>query len=150
MTTTDYCEDHGQTEVHVVFGPPCSGKSTFVDERRRPGDLVVDWDRLMMALAGQASRHHDPVLAPYVAAARDAVISRLGQRRGGREPRSAWIVATWPLNHGMVWTDHVMDTSMDECLRRLYADPDGRDVAEVESVIRSWFTRHQSLAVHGG
>jgi len=30
--------------VTLVSGPPCAGKSTFVEQRRSVGDLVVDFD----------------------------------------------------------------------------------------------------------
>jgi predicted kinase len=30
----------------VVIGPPAGGKSTWVLERAKPGDIVVDFDRL--------------------------------------------------------------------------------------------------------
>lgn len=42
----------------VVTGPPCAGKSTYVDEHREPGDVVIDLDRLAVAL-GAVSDHVD-------------------------------------------------------------------------------------------
>lgn len=34
----------------VVTGPPCAGKSTYVDAHRQPGDVVIDFDRIAVAL----------------------------------------------------------------------------------------------------
>jgi predicted kinase len=31
-------------QVTLVYGPPCAGKSTFVQERALPGDVVLDFD----------------------------------------------------------------------------------------------------------
>lgn len=138
VTRYGYCPQHGQTTIHLVIGPPCSGKTTYVREHARVGDLVVDWDALMAALSGRAGHVSDPGLSAYIAAARDAVVTRLTQRRGGTEPPAAWIVATTMQHLGMPAQVHVLDVPAEECIARLHADPDGRDVAEVEQVIRSW------------
>lgn len=43
----------------VVTGPPCVGKSTWVKDRAKPGDLVVDLDRIALALTAETTAHHD-------------------------------------------------------------------------------------------
>jgi hypothetical protein len=60
----------------VVIGPPAAGKSTWVLERAKPGDIVVDFDRLAVALTGHGGSSHDhsrPVVA-VARAARSAAI----------------------------------------------------------------------------
>lgn len=42
----------------VVTGPPCSGKTTYVERRRRAGDIVVDLDAIAVAL-GYSFDHVD-------------------------------------------------------------------------------------------
>jgi len=42
---------------YVVCGSPCSGKSTWVNERRNPGDLVFDWDEIASVVLGR--NNHD-------------------------------------------------------------------------------------------
>jgi hypothetical protein len=139
LPRTGYCRVHGQTVVHLVLGAPCSGKSTFVRERARPGDLVLDWDVLAAALSGVSGHRHPPQVHGYVAAARDAVLARLCQRRGEAEPPAAWIIATnAPPLGDLSPRVHVLDTPAEECVRRLRADPDGRDVVAVERVIRAY------------
>jgi hypothetical protein len=60
----------------VVIGPPASGKSTWVLERAKPGDIVIDFDRLAVALTGEGGDPHDhPAAVTAVArAARSAAI----------------------------------------------------------------------------
>lgn len=62
--------------LYVVVGPPAAGKSTWVLERAKPGDVVVDFDRLAMALSGQGGDLHDhpPAVTAVTKAARRAAI----------------------------------------------------------------------------
>lgn len=67
----------------VVTGPPASGKSTWVLERAKPGDIVIDYDRLANALTGHGADthdHHPAVIAVARAARRAAITAALDQR----------------------------------------------------------------------
>ena len=64
----------------VVTGPPCGGKSTYIRERAAVGDVVIDLDRLALALTSEDTEHHDyggHVLAVAQAARRAAVDTAL-------------------------------------------------------------------------
>lgn len=60
----------------VVIGPPAAGKSTWVLERAKPGDIVIDFDRLAVALSATGGDPHDhpPAVAAVTRAARTAAI----------------------------------------------------------------------------
>lgn len=60
----------------VVIGPPAAGKSTWVGEHAKRGDLVIDFDKLALALAGPDADPHDhpPALMAVTRAARTAAI----------------------------------------------------------------------------
>lgn len=78
--------------VTVVAGPPGSGKSTYVAERRQPGDLVWDSDDIFVALSGlpMYDTRRTPLL-PFVMDARHAVLLRLARTSGVRR---AWVLTT--------------------------------------------------------
>lgn len=60
----------------VVIGPPASGKSTWVREHAKQGDIVIDFDLLALAMAGPDADPHDhpPPLMAVTRAARTAAI----------------------------------------------------------------------------
>lgn len=47
-----------EREVHVVTGPPCAGKTTYVNEHAAPGDLRIDYDHIANTLTGQPVDNH--------------------------------------------------------------------------------------------
>lgn len=62
--------------LYVVTGPPAGGKSTWVQEQAQPGDIVIDFDLLAVALTGPGASshgHRDP-LAKVTFQARRAAI----------------------------------------------------------------------------
>lgn len=66
----------------VVVGPPAAGKSTWVLERAKPGDVVIDFDRLAVALTGLGGDPHDhsaPVAAVTRAARTAAIAAAIKQ-----------------------------------------------------------------------
>jgi predicted ABC-type ATPase len=45
--------------IYIVTGPPCVGKSTWVKERAKSGDLIVDLDRIALAITSEDTPHHE-------------------------------------------------------------------------------------------
>lgn len=68
----------------LIWGPPCGGKSTLVDQLAQRGDLILDPDRLHHALSGLGTHDHDPVVSTYVRAAWDAVLRELQRPHSNR------------------------------------------------------------------
>jgi len=60
----------------VVTGPPAAGKSTWVLDHAKPGDIVIDFDRLAVALSGNGGDPHDhpSAVVAVTRAARTAAI----------------------------------------------------------------------------
>lgn len=62
--------------LKIVIGPPAAGKSTYIREHRKPGDITIDYDELAVALSGTApdNHNHTDLVKKITKAARDAAI----------------------------------------------------------------------------
>lgn len=63
--------------LFIVVGPPAGGKSTWVDEHANHGDIVIDYDRLAVALSplDSPAHGHKRPLATVAYQAREAAIT---------------------------------------------------------------------------
>lgn len=128
----------------LVAGPPCSGKTTFVNKRRKPGDLVVDYDAIMAALTGEAVHEHREEVKRYVYEARDAVLRRWRNRRDV----DLWVTATAPTRKDRERYERygfrviILDTDERTCVQRALDERPREWVA----YIHRWFQEYESPA----
>lgn len=125
--------------LHIIIGPPCAGKSTYVREHAAEGDIRIDFDALASAL-GSASRHlHSGAVAECAFRARDEAIRYCCANADALE---AWIIHTSPRDwqraeYEKAGAEFVeMDADLDTCLARM--ESDGRP-PETERIIRDYF-----------
>ena len=83
------------TPVTAIVGSPCAGKSTTVDEVAKPGDLVIEFDRLMMALTPLGTHEHSEQVKSFVWTAQKSLLRRL---RYPSEVNRAFLTALAPTN----------------------------------------------------
>ena len=125
---------NGSRPITVVLGAPCSGKTTYVAEHARPGDVVIDFDAIAVAVGSPEAHDHAKQHLLVAHAAREAAIARVL-----RDNVPAWIVLTSRSQLDQFGLSgaktHVMPTSIDECERRAIAD--GR-TQNVLALIRGW------------
>lgn len=129
------------SDLHIVIGPPCSGKSTYVDEHAKSGEVRIDFDRIAVALGSETP--HDPPRNIKSAAfgARQGAIDRVIE-----DGIPAWVIHSNPSDEQMsayekagaefVW----MDADLETCLKR--AEDDDRPSVTF-AVIREWFEQHK-------
>ncbi|WP_075734439.1 HK97 family phage prohead protease [Corynebacterium phocae] len=127
--------------IHLVMGPPCSGKSTFVAESAPFGTPRFDFDLVASTVAG-GDVGHDPareVLDPVVAMRRGFVGWLLDPET---EPGDVWLIHANP-PQSMVERFaalgaqlHILDPGKETCLAR--AAEDGRPPGTVAR-INAWY-----------
>lgn len=117
----------GDIAATIVAGAPGSGKTTYVRESMRLGDVVVDVDALFVAISFGDWYDKPRALLPFVLSARDAIVNRIA--KGSDTIAHAWIITSEPngdtrdalarqLNAEVV----VLDIARIVCLQRIASD----------------------------
>lgn len=114
--------------VHVVVGPPGSGKSTLCRNSARPGDMIIDMDEIAVGMGATRYGVFDD-LRRKAFKRRDEMLRSLADRTEGEcwfivhapsdAERVQWLKALGPLA-----VLHVMDTDYATCRARIMADPE--------------------------
>lgn len=104
--------------ITLVTGPPCSGKTTYVREHAQPGDTVIDYDALAVALGSPDTHDHPDSLRPVIVAAWAAALAE-----ARRQPGHVWLIRVFPdTTDRATATDTVtLDVPADECKARAIA-----------------------------
>lgn len=108
--------------IHIVSGPPCAGKSTYVQEHKQEGDIVIDYDIIAEAVGDTRWSTSNVDL---VKAMRRSAIDWCLPRA---DSITAWVIDTDPTQASLsryheADADIVtLDVPMDECIRRAIAD----------------------------
>ena len=82
--------------IHIVTGPPAAGKSTYIHQHRKPGDITIDYDELANTLAGlkPANHQHQTHIKIITKAARQAAINKAIDKHDGTH--NVWIIHSNP------------------------------------------------------
>ena len=109
----------------IVCGPPASGKSTYVDEHRMAGDLVICLDTIRAKLQPgwkAWSGAYDGELFARAVRYRNHLLGTLARPVAGRE---AWFIVSAPEEGQRQWWQErlggelvLLDPGADECKRR--------------------------------
>lgn len=133
--------------IHIVIGPPCSGKSTYIETNANAGDLIVDFDKIAKALGAVESHNADGIIKEAAFSARYGAIDI-----ALRNPKDdSWIIHTNPSQEEMdrykdANADIIrLDPGMEECLLR--AEHEGRPQRVIDSIY-AWYGKEKSNMEH--
>lgn len=83
--------------IVVVMGPPCGGKSFYVRQEAKTGDVIIDMDVIAMALEFESFSHdYDDTTRAIARAARNAAVSEGLRTFQGERRRTLFIIHTDP------------------------------------------------------
>lgn len=82
-------------KVYLVYGSPCAGKSSWVNEVAARDDLILDMDRIWEAICNSDRYHKPNRLKANAFGLRDAIIDQVRTRTGMW--RNAYIIGGYPL-----------------------------------------------------
>lgn len=142
-------------QVILVYGPPLGGKSTWVRQHARPGDVVIDFDALAVEAGSPRTHDHERRFRAAASSRRMELERHVERMKRGR----AFIIRTLgdPAERGAAADRlgaqlHLCDPGGAVCIERAHAA--GRP-PEVDEVIVRWYAQHwgaRALArrAHGG
>lgn len=125
--------------IHIVLGPPCAGKSTYIREHAKAGDLRVDFDLIAQTLGAGSSHEAEGIVKEAAFAARDAII-KVALKNPEAE---SWIIHTSPNADQMNAYKNAgaeiieLDPGIEVCLERALADE--RPQRNIDA-IHAWYS----------
>lgn len=141
-----YCT---QRKVYYVYGAPCSGKTTFVNNNKGNSDLIVDIDNVWECVTGGERYNKPQALKTNAFIAFDCLLDMVKTRAGKWE--KAWIIeggarkADRERKIKVLGAEPIyIDTDKATCLSRLANDEKRIEcINEWQGFIEKWFTDYQ-------
>ena len=132
-------------KVYLVYGPPLSGKTTFVNSNMQYGDLVLDQDNLYESISGQPRYIRPEEITPVVFGIRKEIEEAIAMRRGSWV--TAYVIGSYPSSlerrrilNKLGAEEIFIEATKEECLERLEKDESRKEVKdEWKNFIEQWF-----------
>lgn len=136
----------GKRHIYIVYGAPCSGKTTKAYQMAERGDLIVDYDKIYEAISGREAYDRPANLKKNVFAIRDLLIDNIRTRYG--KWNNAYIIGGYPhkvdreelvrkLGAKLIYCE----STREECIERAKKSR-GIFAKEWEKYIDTWFDEH--------
>ena len=130
-------------EIFLVYGPPLSGKSTYVSSVAEPGDMIIDINKIWECISVNAV--HSNKLNAAVFGVRNSLIDMVKYRVGRWD--NCYIVGGYPLISErerlckeLGAREIFIDVPKEECLKRLELS-NSLDKEAYSKFIEEWFRR---------
>lgn len=137
-------------KVYYVYGAPCSGKTTFVNNIKGNSDIVCDVDNIWQCITGGARYEKPNALKTNMFEVRYCILNMIKQRVGKWE--RAFVIdggaAKTPRNNLITELGAeaiYIDTDKETCLQRLTNDTSRTPAQKKEwrGYIEKWFNEYQ-------
>jgi hypothetical protein len=137
------CADHTKrAKVCVVWGPPGSGKTTFVRKHMAKGDLFFDFDLIMAAITGLPLYEDVPGAIAFVMNMRDGFMdAAMYSKFTGR----IWIISSTPIEKDRRYLEKdlnaevfIMDAPQSVCVERTSSRG-----PQWKAIVSKWFVKRQ-------
>lgn len=128
-------------KVYIIYGSPCSGKSTLVNQLSNYGDMIVDMDRLCESISNQPLYDKPNNLRFNVFAMRDKMLDMVKTRYG--DWYDCYVIGGYPnkqererLRRELGAELIYCESTKDDCLRRVAESGKG---IEWHEYINKWW-----------
>lgn len=130
--------------VYLVYGPPNSGKTTWVHENAGVNDLILDMDSIWQMISVNDRYVKPNRLKQNVFAVRDCLLDMIKMRTG--KWQNAYIIGGYPMQMERENMERIYGCepisifeNEDVCLMRSEGKPD-----EWKNYVRQWFDNYQT------
>lgn len=113
-------------KIKLVYGAPCSGKSTYVKEHAGNHDFIWDFDKLLMACTNQTGQSADGhPMANFIIDLRKKIIEEVQSRPS---VENLYITCLWITDklksevEGLDTEEIFIEATKEECFQRLNSD----------------------------
>lgn len=139
-----------QRKVYLVYGSPCSGKTTFVETIKGNSDLVVDMDLIWQCITGREKYFKPNALKTNAFMVRDCLLDMVKTRAG--KWQNAYVLTGGALKGererqaALLGAEYIfIDTPREVCLERLASDPQRTEEQKREWIkyIDKWWEEYQ-------
>ena len=147
-----YFDEEGnlcECRTYIVYGAPASGKSTYVKEHKKEGDLVVDLDLIMQSLSMSDKSSRADNLLDVALGMRDYVYDRIESETV--DSKNIWVIATLPnkeerdkLRDRLKAELIFIHSTIEECIERANKDDERKDKELQKYLIEGWFAKYQA------
>ena len=136
----------------VVCGPPGAGKNTYIAEKIKPNDVLIDLDEIKAKIT-QAPLYHESSeeAAEKALLERNRILYGLQEREN--QIGTVWFIISGGYASDRRWWQHalgaevvVIDTPLNVCIKRIKQDnrrPDTAKVRHIEAA-RTWWDKYRS------
>lgn len=135
-------------KAKIVYGSPCSGKTTYVRNNAGNSDFIFDYDRLLVATTDRVSHLADKHALHWLILDLRQKFVESAKSAGNVEV--FWLVCSWNTSYikalleGVDSEEIFIEATKEECYRRLENDETRPDKDEWKLVIDEWFEKHSS------
>ena len=133
----------GAREVYIVYGSPCSGKTTFVRESAGENDIILDIDNIYQCITVNDRYIKPERIRENVFGIRDCILDMIKCRRG--KWYTAWVIGSYPLLMERARLETMLgaksifiDTDKETCLNRARDRP-----KEYQQFVEDWWNKFQ-------
>lgn len=134
--------------VYLVYGAPCSGKTSWVKEVAQQNDLIVDLDSIYEMISSNGRYIKPNRLKSVAFDIRDKLLEIIKYRSG--KWQNAYVIGGYPvymerkrLLDRINAEEVFINADKQKCLERLHSVCDNRSRNEWEKYIEEWFKRYQ-------
>lgn len=133
-------------KVKIVYGSPCSGKSTYAKNNAKDNDVIYDYDSLITAMTSRKEHLVERHAAHFAILRLRQALMNIVKDESNIE--TVWFTCLWPteelqkITEGTDVEKILIESTKKECCDRLAKDDTRPDKSAWMELINKWFDEH--------